>query len=258
MKCRAFMCLSVVLLPVLAWSPAWADDSGRDNPVTALAESLSITQMLMDDGWTQTVREPAPDLFSGGPTAPLSFTYHHQIMRTEEDHHRWELATGSSTFNQSLRLGQPMPAFNGYGMVTYRYTGLAGGKIRPVVRLTADINQGFGAPMGLGGGLKPAMGFGVSAQAGMEFLLYRNFGLGITGGLQYSYQPLMQRQNPYMPTLSPTVHPRERLQRSPLGRRKGDGQVPQAGSSRQKRGMDWGLLLESLASGLYFFVDDED
>jgi len=71
---------------------------------------------------------------------PLAFYYHHTAMRKQEGNHSLSFTAGSMGYTDPGPLGADLSVVGGSMAVTYRYHGVFGGVLRPVLRVRAGAH----------------------------------------------------------------------------------------------------------------------
>jgi len=122
-------------------------------------------------------------------TAPVSLTSQPAYIQWsafranlyEHGPHKIIFSGGLSSGQAPLAFGDP--AWAGYfqSSVTYRYSGLFGGIIRPVARFTLGANQGFHQAQSNFSGYRSDWNSYAFSEAGLE-IVYKGYGVGMTAG----------------------------------------------------------------------------
>jgi hypothetical protein len=173
--------LPLLLILCLVAPAAWAQDDDDASPLTppSLAEaprSNFLQFSSTNTPWVDPALDPlTTDVISTGWTNWSSF--HGRVL---QGHHQFDLNGGLSGFNEIAVPGEAMQAGVFMSSVTYRYTGILGGVIRPVARFSAGGGQDWGPVGGRGFSGYGAYGTAwVAPEMGIE-IVYKGIGIGVT------------------------------------------------------------------------------
>ena len=231
MLCNASVLAADVVPPADALLAPQALDPPQEIPQPQLSfdyKMLKYADMPVTAAqkWQQALEQNR--ISSDGPPGiyedhgPLAFHYSYTMLRKQEGNHSLSFSGASMQYNDLVPSGVTVPMTGGSMVLTYRYHGLLGGVIRPVVRLRTGVGSTWDVDA-FRGRHNPLFRPWVMPEAGFE-IVYKGVGLGFTTGWQFANQP--DERELYYPWAVP-----------------------------RKKGFDWGTLLEGMIKNIYLVLE---
>ena len=182
--------INIIMLLVLTPLLVLAAEDEPDDSVDLMQSPTGVLDISLfefeDTNWSYTTRPLYDSLIDG----PIYWS------RFQGDYfsgpHHFQVLGGSATYTDPFGFYQDLPINSFQTSFTYRYHGLLGGIVRPVMRVTTGVSQRYD-PIGAGSfsGLYSGYTGYVVPEAGLEFVI-RGYGLGVTA----SYPMTWDLMNP--------------------------------------------------------------
>ena len=182
--------------------------------------------VTVGEKWNKALRDnrvgSVPPVGMPDDGGPLAFSYSSTTLKHREGNHSLTFSASSTQYSETGPPGFNLPVAGGAMSLTYRYHGLLGGIVRPVVRLSSGIGQVWhiNTPWD---GYENMWQPWVMPEAGLE-IVYKGVGLGFTTGWQFTNEP--DERELYYPW-----------------------------AAKRKQNFDWGKLLEGMIKNIYLILE---